>query len=209
MRKGMRLFWLILSVFLAAAAGLACIYAGLFGSVFNRPGGDPQETVTKFFDSLKIGDYATAYSCLSDYETLGLEQEPETAEARQIYDAIKQSYSYTLAGDCVINEKSAAQKVRFRALNLQRTETAIASRVNAILEEKVATLPQSEVYDSEGGYLPSLTDAVYQEALEEALKNTDSLAASTELEIHLQYERGEWRMLADKALLNVLVGGEA
>ena len=53
MRKGLRLFWLIVSVFCAAAAALACVYAGLFGPVFNQPAGDPQETVTLFFDSLK------------------------------------------------------------------------------------------------------------------------------------------------------------
>ena len=209
MRKGLRLFWLIVSVFCAAAAALACIYAGLFGPVFNQPAGDPQETVTLFFDSLKTGDYPAAYACLSDYQTLGLEQEPETAEARQVYDALKQSYSYILKGDCVINGNSAAQKVRFRALNLQRTEAAIASRVNGILEAKVAELPQAEIYDGEGGYLPSLTDAVYQEALEEVLKNTDSLAAETELEIALRYEQGEWRIVTDRALLSALVGGEA
>ena len=209
MRKGLRLFWLILSVFCAAAAALACVYAGLFGPVFNRPAGDPQQTVTQFFDSLESGDYTAAYACLSDYETLGLEQEPETAEARQIYDALKQSYSYLLKGDCVINGKSAAQKVRFRALNIQRTEAAIASRVNGILEAKIAELPPAEIYDAEGGYLASLTDAVYQEALEEALKNTDSLAMETELEIALRYEQGEWRIVTDRALLNALVGGEA
>ncbi len=209
MRRGLRLFWLILSVVFAAAAALACIYAGLFGPVFNRPAGNPQETVTKFFDSLKSGDYPAAYACLSDYDTLGLEQEPETAEAKQIYDALKQSYGYILKGDCAVNGKTAAQRVRFRALNIQRTETAIASRVNGILEAKVAELPQAEIYDADGGYLPSLTDSVYREAIEDALKNTDALAVETELEIALRYEQGEWQIVTDRALLNALVGGEA
>ncbi len=209
MRKGLRLFWLIVSVFCAAAAVLACVYAGLFGPVLNRPAGDPQKTVTLFFDSLKQGDYAAAYSCLSDYDTLGLELEPETPEARQVYDVLRRSYSYTLQGDCAVNGRTAAQKLRFRALNIRKTEDAIASRVNAILEEKVAELPASEVYDEAGGYLPSLTDAVYEEAMREALENMDSLSANTELEIRLQYEQGEWRIVTDRALLNALVGGEA
>ena len=209
MRRGLRLFWLVLSVFFAAAAALACVYAGLFGPIFNQPAGDPQQTVTQFFDSLKSGDYPAAYACLSDYETLGLEQEPETAEARQVYDVLKKSYSYTLQGDCAVHGRAATQKLRFRALNIRKTEAAIASRVDAILEEKVAELPYSEIYDADGGYLPSLTDAVYQEAMEEALKNMDSLSANTELEIRLQYEQGEWRIVTDRALLNALVGGES
>ena len=88
-----RLFWLILAVLFAAAAGFACFYAGLFGSILIQPDGDPAETVTRFFTSLQNRDYDAAYACLNDYATLGLEKEPETAEAQRVYDAIRNSYA--------------------------------------------------------------------------------------------------------------------
>ena len=66
-----RLFWLILAVLFAAAAGFACFYADLFGSIYNRPDGDPGETVSQFFVSVRNGNYISAYSCLSDYLTIG------------------------------------------------------------------------------------------------------------------------------------------
>ena len=59
-----RLFWLILAVLFAGLACFACFYAGLYGSIYNQPDADPAETVTRFFESIRIGDYTTAYACL-------------------------------------------------------------------------------------------------------------------------------------------------
>ncbi|MBQ9664433.1 MAG: hypothetical protein IJV40_14910 [Oscillospiraceae bacterium] len=203
-----RLFWLILAVLFAAAAGFACFYAGLFGSILIRPDGDPAETVSRFFTSLQNRDYETAYACLSDYATLGLEKEPETAEAKRVYDALRSSYGFTLDGESTVNGLEASQRVTLRALNLRQTENAIQQRVNGILEEKVAALPASEIYDGNGGYLTSLTDAVYADALEQALQNTDGLCTETSVEIRLKYTDGAWKMVMDRTLMNALVGGE-
>ena len=49
-----RLFWLILAVLFAGLAGFACFYAGLYGSIYNQPDADPAETVTRFFESIRI-----------------------------------------------------------------------------------------------------------------------------------------------------------
>ena len=204
-----RLFWLILAVLFAAAAGFACFYAGLFGSILIQPDGDPAETVTRFFTSLQNRDYDAAYACLNDYATLGLEKEPETAEAQRVYDAIRNSYTYTLNGTSEVNGLEASQRVTLRALNLRQTENAIQQRVNGILEQKVAELPSAEIYDGNGGYLTSLTDAVYADALEQALQESDALSTETQMEIRLKYTDGTWKMVVDRTLMNALVGGES
>ena len=203
-----RLFWLIFAVLFAALAGFACFYADLFGSIYNQPDGNPGDTVARFFNGLRNGDYAMAYSCLSDYATLGLEKEPETAEAKQLYNALRNSYSYSIEENSVVNGREATQNVRFHAINLKRTEDAATQLVNGILEQKVTTLPQSEVYAEDGGYLTSLTDSVYAEALEQVLQNAGTLCTDTELEIRLKYTDGAWKIVADRALMNALVGGE-
>ena len=203
-----RLIWIVLAAALAAAAVVACVYAAFFGPLVNQPGGNPQETVVRFFDCLKSGDYTGMYACLADYETLGLENTPESAEARMIYNALKQSYGCTLKGACSIDGLSAVQGVRLRALNLRRTEQAVAGTVDDYLEAMVDALPLNEVYDNSGGYLTGLTDRVYAAALEQALRNPDPLTAETELEIHLRYVDGDWRIETDRALQNALVGGE-
>ena len=203
-----RLFWLILAVLFAGLAGFACFYAALNGSIYNQPDADPAETVTRFFESVRIGDYPTAYACLSDYASLGLEREPESPEAQQVYHALRSSYGYTLNGSASVSGLDATQSVSFRSLNLRLTENAIQQRVNGILEEMVAELPAAEVYDGIGGYLTSLTDAVYAEALNLALQETDALCTETPLMIQLKYMDGTWKIITDRSLMTALVGGE-
>ena len=204
-----RLFWVILTAMFTALAVIACVYAGLFGSMYNRPEGDPAETVTWFFDSIRIGNYPSAYSCLGDYVTLGLEREPETPEARQVYDVLKKTYTWSLDGDCRVNGLEAVQPVSFRALNIRKTEDAVAKRANELFEQETTDKPASEVYDETGAVLPRVTDRVYAMALEEALAHPDSLCSETELEIRLQYADGTWKIVTDRALMNALVGGES
>ena len=208
MRGKFRLFWLILAVLFAGMAGVACFYAAMYGSIYNRPDADPAETVTRFFESIRARNYPEAYACLSDYASLGLEKEPESAEARAMYDALRNSYSYTLSGSSSVTGLEASQRVVLRALNLRMTENAVQQRVNGILEELVTTLPESEIYDGNGGYLTSFTDTIYKEALNQALQNTDTLCSDTQLLIQLKYMDGTWKIVTDRNLMTALIGGE-
>ncbi len=204
-----RLFWLIIAVLLAALAVFACLYAGLFGSIYNRPQGDPADTVARFFESVTVGNYPIAYSCLSDYSGLGLEQQPETPEAQALYTAMKQSYTWSPDGDARISGSDAVQKVQLRSLNVRRVEAAVTARVDSVLQEMVSELPNSEIYDEAGGYRSSLTDAVYAEALRQALSDPEPLCETANLEIRLQYVDGAWKIITDRALMNALVGGQS
>ena len=211
MRGRFRLFWLILAVLFAGMAGFACFFAMMYGSIYNRPDADPVETVTRFFDSVQARNYPEAYACLSDYASLGLENEPESAEAKAMYDALRGSYSYTLSGGSTVTGLEASQRVVLRALNLRMTENAVQQQVNGILEEMVTAMPASEVYDGNGGYLTSFTDAIYREALNRALQNTDALCAlcsDTQLLIQLKYMDGTWKIVTDRSLMTALIGGE-
>ena len=208
MRGRFRLFWLILAVLFAGMAGFACFFAMMYGSIYNRPDADPVETVTRFFDSVQARNYSEAYACLSDYASLGLENEPESTEAKAMYDALRGSYSYSLSGNSTVTGLEASQRVVLRALNLRMTENAVQQQVNGILEEMVTAMPASEVYDGNGGYLTSFTDAIYREALNRALQNTDALCSDTQLLIQLKYMDGTWKIVTDRSLMTALIGGE-
>ena len=209
MNGRIRLVWFMAGILLAAAAFLACFYAGLFGSIVNTPQGDPQETVTAFFDHISAGNYEEAYSCLGNYASLGLENEPGTGEGKLIYDAVRSNFTWNLKGDCAINGYSATQKVKVRTLNIKRIESEIASRVDGIMEKVAEGKSAAELYDADGKYLPSVTDEVYLTALHQVLANADSYCMESELDLHLENNGEQWMLIADKALMNALAGGEA
>lgn len=209
MNGRIRMIWFITGILFTAAAVLACFYAGLFGSIINTPQGDPQETVTAFFENVTAGNYEEAYTRLGNYSSLGLENEPETGEGKLIYDAVRSNFTWNLKGDCAINGYSATQKVKVRTLNIKRIESEIADRVDGIMEKVAAERTAAELYDAEGKYLTSLTDEVYLTALHQVLADADIYCVERELELQLENNGEQWLINADKALMNALAGGEA
>ena len=87
---------------------------------------------------------------------------------------------------------------RFAAATAIRSAEAAASPVSR----------PAEVYDGNGGYLTSFTDAIYTEALNQALQNADALCSDTQLLIQLKYMDGTWKIVTDRNLMTALIGGE-
>ena len=202
-------FWVGIAVLLIAAALLLCVFASWRGSLYIKPSGNPQYTVTDFFDALLAGKYEQAYACLSDYTTLGLEKEPTSEEARLVYQALKDSYAYELVGRCEENQMDAVQRVSLRYLNVTRVESEISKRVNTVLALIVAEKPRNEVYDENGAYLPELTDEVYLRALQQVLESPGFYYSTAEFDVELTYLNGEWLIKTNQDLFNALMGGES
>ena len=202
-------FWIAVTVLLIAATLLLCIFAAWRGSLYIKPSGNPQYTVSDFFDALLAEKYQQAYDCLSDYTTLGLENEPESEEARLVYQALKDSYSYELVGRCEENQMEAVQRVSFTYLNVKRVEAEITKRVNTVLALLVAEKPRNEVYDDNDQYLPELTDEVYHRALEQVLESPSFYYSTVEFDVELSYMDGQWLMKTNPTLFNALMGGES
>lgn len=205
----MSVFWGALAVFFSSLALLLTIVGCNTGALYARVEGDPSETVTKFYDSVIAGDYTTAYSCLSDYTGLGLEDEPSTENAVKVYDALKESWEYTLSGTVSTDMMSATQKVRFKYLDLDSLEASVADGVQRKLEEIVESSPIDEVYDENNNYLPAVTDRAYSEALDSVLSHASSYYTAEEIEIELEYSGGKWLIVTNQAMLNALMGGAA
>lgn len=202
-------FWAVLALLLAGAAMVLCLVGVKMGTVVAKPGGEPAETVSSFFAALCAGRYEEAYSYLDNYETLGLENSPADEESRMLYDALRKSYDYSLKGSCVVDRLNASQSVSFRFLNLSLIKKDAADRIDGMLMEIAESRPRSQVYDSEGNYLQSVTDEVYRKAITEALKNSAGYYTSVEIGTELAYRDGRWVMSLPAGLMTALAGGEA
>ena len=203
----LRFIWLFLSILVSAAAMLLSILGMHFGTVYAKPSGDPAENARLFADALCSGNFDSAYDLLRDYSDLGLEAEPQTKAAQLAAQALHQSFSYELIGECRIDKLEAKQPIRFTYLDLTALESAIVVETPNQLKRVVEKLPMNQVYDQNKNYLPQVTEQAYINAVSEVLKNAESYYRSIDFELALSYSDGKWQVLASPALLKALNGG--
>lgn len=201
--------WAILAVLLSGLALTVCVVGYSFGTLYTRPDGDPKETVEKFYSSLESGDYETAYSCLSDYTGLGLENEPADENGKLVARSLRESYSHTVMGEATVNKLSAFVPVRFRYLNVRETESSIQEEVYKILEKVVNENPRNMVYDANDKYLPEVTDSAYAEAVAAVMKNASDFYTTEQFNVELVYKDGQWYVVTSPEMLNAIIGGTA
>ena len=201
--------WAILAVLLSGLALMTCVVGCSFGTLYTKPDGDPRETVEKFYSSLESGDYQGAYSCLSDYTGLGLENEPADENGKLVYQKLRESYSHTVMGGATINKLSAFVPVRFRYLKVKNMERSIQSEVNSLLERFVKENPRNLVYDSGNKYLPEVTEKVYSDAVARVLRNISDFCTTEQFNVELEYRDGQWFIVTSPEMLNAIIGGTA
>lgn len=216
-RRGkLSLPWALAAVLFGAAAIGICLLPGERAAKSVSPAAaaeegassaEAQAAVTDFFDSLVARDYARAYARLSGVATLGLEDTPANEDAARLMDAVRESWSWRLYGDCALTRSGATQQVVFNSLDLERMRADIRAATEEEVERLAASLPADEIYAEDGGYLPSFTERAYAAALDAALARADEYYAATGLNIRLVKDGGEWLIVPDSALYGALTGG--
>ena len=102
----------------------------------------------------------------------------------------------------------AVQKVSVVALNLKAIRNEAEGLLQGILQEMVDTHQRRELYDTDGNYLSSVTDAVTLRALVAALNSDNVHLTSAEFDMELVYTtEGKWLVNAGSDLLSILCGG--
>ena len=213
-RKGkLRLFPALCAILLAAAALIVCVLPSPESA--EKPAedkpvelkGDPQASVTEFFDALCARDYAAAYEKLSGVSTLGLENAPQSEDAAAIWRAMEENREYRLYGDCVAAPGGVVQQLVFTTLDLKALGEAVKAATEAKVEQLAAELGPDEIYNDEGGYLESFTARAYSEALAETLEHAADYRSTVGLNIRLVRSGGDWLIEPDGALYGALTGG--
>lgn len=204
-----RFFSLFLALLVSGAAMLLAAVGLRTGTIYAKPSGDPQQTVTVFFDDLCAGDYDGAYAQLRDYSDLGLAAQPSTPAGQKVYEALHRSFSYQLEGDCSTDKLDARQAVRFSYLNLPSMEGDVEAETKRQIEAIVNSRPVSAVYDENKHYLPEVTQEAYLAALDTVLAHAEDYYTEESFELSLTYTDGRWQLLTTPALLRALNGGTA
>lgn len=198
--------WAVLTVLFTAAALSLCVMAPTVSEILNKPAGDPRDAVTGFFDAVVEENYGEAYRYLNGYSSLGLENEPQNEVSRQVFDALRHSYSYKLHGDCFVNKTRATQQVLLQHLDLNAFQADLKQATEEALERKVQLLPRSELYDENGAYLPEVTSSAYAEAVAALLSRSDDYMTVTGLDLELSYTADGWVLNLSSPLSAALSG---
>ena len=199
--------WAVIGIVLAAAAMLMCIIGLGVGTIVAKPEGDPQMVAVDFLDAVTAGDYERAYSHLSGYSSLGLENQPADTAGAQMYSALKDSYDYQISGNCLVDKLEAMQQIQFRYLNLPSMTEDISHQTMVELQNIVKSRPKSKIYDADNKYFPEVVDEAYAAAVNSVLSHAQDYYESAGVQLRLTYSDGSWLIVPSEALLKVLSGG--
>jgi hypothetical protein len=206
-RKKIRFLPGVVTVVCFGAAMLVCVLGPKLGTVITAPAGDPQKTVTAFFDAVMAGDYEEAYKHLDYYSSLGLENEPADEASKLIYDQLRGTYSYRLHGECLEEGLTAKQQVLMEHLDVVRLQSKLGDKTHDVLEEMVRTAPASTIYNADDTFKPEVTQKAYTQAVGELLEKPEYYRTTSGMELTLVYTNDGWRIQASDALLRALCGG--
>jgi len=206
-RYRLRLPWAVLTVLLCAAALLLSTLAVSSGTLVARPGGDPQEAVSAFFEELRAGDYEGAYARLSGCSGLGLEDPPGSEADRLLREALRQSYACTLIGASSVDALQAHQQMQFRYLDIPSLTEDLRRETLEVMANFSRTRAHNEIYDSNNDYLPEVAREAYTTALANTLEHAEDYYSTTDIQLSLRYSGDGWKIVPDAGLLKALAGG--
>ena len=200
-------FFLLLAVLLSLGT-LARIAWPAFERTRDKPKGDPQETVINFLGALSRGDYAEAYARMDYVETLGLDYEPQRESQKQLFAAMRRTFSAELYGDCTVNGERAYQQVSCRYLDVDKLNTEARSEALLIISRYVSSHSVGELYNENGNYRPELMWEAWDQAVLELLQqHPEDYRSSAGVQLELRWHDGAWHVVPNDKLLQLLTGG--
>lgn len=165
------------------------------------------ERVDAFMTAICDGDYSTAQTMLQGAPDLGADKTPADAAGVLLWKAFVESTEYQRSGDCFIQDSRLAQKVTFNSLDMTSVTASLGDRAKERLARRVSEAEDmSQIYDENNNYREELVMEVLREVTEEAIRE-DGQQHQQEITLKLVYENGQWWILPEQELLNVLFGG--
>lgn len=165
-----------------------------------------QSQAVAMMNSLCKGDFDSAGQRMLGQPRLGVDREPADDVGKLLWETYVDSFSYELDGDCYTTDSGLAQKVKLTCLDLDSATDGLHEATVKLLEERVENAEDYDlIYDENDQYRQEFLMAAVYDAAEALLENAEM--KTLELTLNLSYQDGQWWVVADNALLDVLSGG--
>lgn len=198
-----------------ALAGIAAALMGVKLGLSNRdadpvllaPPEEATHQVEGLMDAVCRGDYHTASTYLQGQPDLGVDREATDPVGVLIWDALCDSMSYELVGDCYATEDGLAQNLTVSYMDITSVTATLKERSQALLEQRVEEADNlNDVYDEKLQYREDFVMEVLYDAATAALAE-DATTTTTELTVNMIYQNETWWIIADRNLLDAISGG--
>ena len=207
-KKKLNLFWGLMAVLFAYAAAGACIIGMTDGTLYTKTEGNPQDTVVSYLDNYISGNYSIASEYLTDHSVIGFISDSADPNSVRLLECLKNSYSYQLYGDCRIDGLEAKQRIVLTYLKLSDIKSDLLAKTNETAQKLVEELHSAKIYDENGNYLESFTNAAYDQALDEVLSDCEKYYTTVPIDLTLSYSDKQWLLNMSPELLSASCGGE-
>lgn len=171
-----------------------------------EPTREANDVAQSVLSALDHGDLSKVGTYFYGAPALGLDREPATAEGKQIWNAYRDSITVTADEGCCAEGTTIYQTAQVTALDISEALSRLDEEAAALLNQKVETAEDPAVLLDEGGDVPqTLKDELRGQALTQAL--ADAKTVTTRITFQLMEQDGQWWVLPDQAMLDVLSGG--
>ena len=154
-------------------------------------------------DAMCSGDYAAVSQRLYGQPDLGMNRKPADDVGELFFDAYAKSLRYELIRDCYATADGVALDVRITALDIGAVLPLLRHQAQDLLEQRVEEAEDvSQVYNENGEYLESLVEEVLRTSAAQVLQRGSDV--STELTLECVFKDGQWWILPEDTLLDII-----
>ena len=166
-----------------------------------------KNTVNGFLNAVCDNDFETAARMMQGNPDFGVVEAPSDPVGLIIWNTYWDSVRFELVGDCYATDTGVAQNISFTRLDVTGVSEHLRERSMEILQQRVAQAADpSEIYDENNEYREDLVMSILEEAALQILRE-DTELVTTQLTVNLCYEDGQWKIAADKNLVDQIFFG--
>ena len=170
-----------------------------------EPSQEANDFAQSVLSALDHGDLSQVGTYFYGTPALGLDREPATAEGKQIWSAYRDSIAVTADETCYGEGTNIYQTGQVTALDMVEALSRLDGEAAALLSKRLETAEDPAALPDENGEVPqALKDELRAQALTQVL--TDAKTVTTRITFQLVEQDGQWWVLPDQAMLDVLSG---
>lgn len=163
--------------------------------------------VVGLMDAVCAADFTKASTYLQGQPELGVDRDATDPVGVLIWEALCDSMSYELVGECYATEEGLAQNLTVSYMDVTSVTATLKQRSEALLEQRVEEAEDVyDVYDEDMQYREDVVMEVLYAAAQDALAE-DATTTTVNLTVNMVYQNDIWWIIADTNLLDAISGG--